>query len=382
LEREYAIPSAFLDVKAVVSFTQHKNKPPTLTAEGEVTLKDLRVLGEDGSPMIRLPMVKAVVSPTDLLARDFRLSSLQVQDPELDVSMDRNGKLNLLSLLPKKQKENAVEDEGRKNAPTKEAGVKEQNITVDSIRLTGGNVRFVDGSREASFRTRLGEIRVDVDGLGTEEGKNAATLLSFSTESGETVELKGNLSLSPLGSDGTIALLKVVPKKYAPYYGDAVRFDIDGGSLDARSGYRFAKGEGGPEFLLTVLEASVSDLRMRQREEKEEFLKIPVLALKEAGVDLGKKEIVVGEVATAKGTVAVRRSAGGETNVARLVPEGSHPAESAAAKGSAGQPSAGKGPAGQPWKVTIKKAIVDRYAVKFEDRTTAPPVDRPRQAPG
>jgi hypothetical protein len=34
LQREYEIPSAFLDVKAVVTFTQHKNKPPTLTAEG------------------------------------------------------------------------------------------------------------------------------------------------------------------------------------------------------------------------------------------------------------------------------------------------------------------------------------------------------------
>ncbi|HSE15109.1 MAG TPA: DUF748 domain-containing protein, partial [Candidatus Deferrimicrobium sp.] len=36
LKRDYGIPSAFLDVKAVVSFTQHKDKPPTLRADGEV----------------------------------------------------------------------------------------------------------------------------------------------------------------------------------------------------------------------------------------------------------------------------------------------------------------------------------------------------------
>lgn len=90
LQREYEIPSAFLDVKAVVSFTQHKDKPPTLSAQGDVILKEVRISGKDKSPMVHLPRVKAVISPSDLVARDFRLAALQVQDPEIDVSIDRN----------------------------------------------------------------------------------------------------------------------------------------------------------------------------------------------------------------------------------------------------------------------------------------------------
>jgi hypothetical protein len=136
-------------------------------------------------------------------------------------------------------------------------------------------VRFADASRGTPFGTAVGELRVDVDGLSTEEGKKADARFSFSTESGETLELEGNLSLSPLGSEGTIALAKVVLKKYAPYYGDAVRFDINGGTLDVRSGYSVAQGDGGPEIRLSGLGASVSDLRLRHREEKEEFLVSP-----------------------------------------------------------------------------------------------------------
>ncbi|HLN91069.1 MAG TPA: DUF748 domain-containing protein, partial [Patescibacteria group bacterium] len=248
-------------------------------------------------------------------------------------------------------------------------------FSVASIRLAGGKVRFADASREIPFKTALGDVRVDVDGVSTEAGKKADATLSFSTESRETLELKGNLSLAPLGSEGTVSLAKLVLKKYAPYYNDAVRFDIDGGSLDARSGYRFARGDNGPEFRLSGLGASISGLRLRQREEKEEFLRIPEFSFKDAEVDPGKREIVVGEVATAKGTVAVRRSTGGETNVARLVPEGSPTAVPVDAKGTAGKPSSGKGSAEQPWKVTIKKTIMNRYAVRFEDRTTAPPVE-------
>ena len=333
-QREYEIPSAFLDVKAAISFTQYKDKPPTLSAQGDVILKEFRVSGKDNSTMIRLPLVKAVIFPSDLAARDFRLTALQVQDPEVNVSIDRNGKLNLLSVIPKKQKENEVENSGVSIAPKEEPGAKDQKFTVDSIRLSGGKVRFADASLGSPFKTALGELRIDVNGLSTEEGKEADARFSFSTESGETLELKGNLSLSPLGSEGTIALAKVVLKKYAPYYGDAVKFDINGGTLDVRSGYSVAQGDGGPEFRLSGLGASVSDLRLRHREEKEEFLVIPEFSLKEAEVDPAKRQITIGGIATTKGSVTVRRSAGGETNVARLLPDDGRSSEPPDAKGT------------------------------------------------
>ncbi len=54
VQRDYEIPSAFLDVKAVLSFTQYKDKPPTLSAEGDVVLREVRVSGKrqesHGSP--------------------------------------------------------------------------------------------------------------------------------------------------------------------------------------------------------------------------------------------------------------------------------------------------------------------------------------------
>ncbi|HLN91452.1 MAG TPA: DUF748 domain-containing protein, partial [Patescibacteria group bacterium] len=79
LQREYEIPSAILSVDAVLSFMQHKSKPPTLRAEGDVILKDVRVRGRDKGPMLYLPLIKASISPSDLAAREFRLAALQFQ---------------------------------------------------------------------------------------------------------------------------------------------------------------------------------------------------------------------------------------------------------------------------------------------------------------
>ncbi|MBE0605621.1 MAG: DUF748 domain-containing protein [Deltaproteobacteria bacterium] len=374
LQRDYEIPSALLDVKAVISFTQLRNRPPTLTAKGDVVLRKVRVSGKDKAPMVYLPMVKAVIFPSNLAARDFHLASLEVRDPELDVFVDRNRKLNLLSLLPEKQKESEDGKQGGNSVTKEGSGAKEEEITIDSIRLTGGRVRFSDASLGSPFKTTLGGLRIDVNGLGTAKGTKADVLVSFSTEAAETIELKGDLSLSPLGSDGAVSIGKLVLKKYAPYYSDAVRFDVDAGALDARSGYHYAKGDGGPALRLSGLEASVSGLRLRKREEKEEFLVIPGFTMKEGEVDLGKKEITIGQVSTAKGSVSVRRSAGGETNVTRLLPAGVESTGPAGAVRARMGPDEEK-PAEKPWGITVKETIVDRYSVSFRDRTTDPPVE-------
>ena len=255
LKMEYEIPSALLDVHAVVSYSQQKDKTPILRVKGDVTLKEVRVTGKDKSPMIHLPTVKAVIFPSDLAARDFHLTALQVRDPEIDVSIDSNKRFNLSSLIPEDNKGSEIEKKKETTAVKEEPGGKEQKITVDSIRLTGGKVRFADASRGMPFRTELEDLRVDVDRLGTEAGKKAVARVSFSTEAGETADLKGDLSLSPLGSEGTVALAKVVLKKYAPYYGDAVRFDIDRGI--PRRAIRLPICQGGGRYGVSSLRSGV-----------------------------------------------------------------------------------------------------------------------------
>lgn len=372
-QRKYEIPSALLDVNAIVSFAQYKGKSPTVRAEGDVVLRDVRIRSRDKSPMISLPMVKASISPSDLVAPEVRLASLQVLDPEVDVSLDANGKMNLSALLPYKEKENTEDVNGESAAPKEEPVGKDPIFSVDSVRLSGGKVRFADASRGTPFKTALGKIRIDVNGLGNEKGKKADLLVSLVTEAGETFDLKGNMTLSPIGSDGAVTLSKLVLKKYAPYYDAAVRIDILSGNLDLTSGYRVSQGVGGPEFRLSGLGASISDLRLRQREEKAEFLKIPELTLKEAEVDPGRKMVTIGGISTTNGSVAVRRTKGGKTNLARLVPDDRQSSKPTRANGA--RTNSGKEkPAETPWGITIRETVVDRYSVTFEDRTTDPPV--------
>jgi hypothetical protein len=324
--------------------------------------------------MVSLPLVNVVLSPSDVVARDFRLASVTVKDPEIDAAVDRNGTLNLLVLLAEKEKEKPTLKSGGGAPPLFPGNEPEGRFSVESIRLSGGKVRFSDASRGAPFRTALGEIRIEADRLTTEKGKSGDARLSLSTESGESFDLKGNLSLSPVASEGSVVVDNVVLKKYSPYYAEAVRFDVTGGTLGVRTGYRFSMAEGKTEFRLAGLASRIAGLRLRQREEKEDFLSVPEFTMTAADIDVDGKQVVVGEIATSKGSLALRRSADGELNVTRLLPEATR---TPTPFGVLRKGEAGKGEPGKAWVATLKKVAVDRYAVRLRDLSTDPPVELP-----
>jgi uncharacterized protein involved in outer membrane biogenesis len=370
VRREYEVPSALLDVKVVLTFSQHPEGPPTVRVEGNAALREVRITGADGSAMIYLPLVQASISPANMGEREFRLAYLAIRDPEIDVAIDRNKKLNLSSLIPEMKRDNTLEGSDTK-AGVSETAEKRPVFSVETFRLDGGKVRFSDDSLPKPFRTALVDIRIAADRLSTEEGKTADVSLSLRTEARESVSLKGTLGLSPLASEGSVALGKVALGKYAPYYMDAVRFDVEGGTVDVRAGYRFAQVPDGQEFRLSEMEAGLAGLRLRQREEKEDFLEIPELSVKEVEIDLGNKTAVVGDFATGKGVLHVRRGPDREANVLRLFPgKDAAPASMNAPKGA----DAAEGAARKPWVFTLKKGSIDRYSVRYDDRSTDPPV--------
>ena len=372
--RDYEVPSAHLDVKGAVSFSQPKGKLPVVRVEGDVTLRQLRILEKDKAPMVFLPMTKVTIAPSDVVARELRITRLTVTDPEIDAGINRNGKLNLLVLSA--GNDNDIGSSENASAATKPAPEESPptKVSVESIRLSGGKVRFTDASRHAPFKTTLGDIRIDVDRLSNEKGRAADALLALSTEAGESLEWKGNLVLSPFASEGTVSLAKGVLKKYAPYYGDAVRFDVTGGTLDVHSGYRIARKEGETEVLVTGLSVGIADLRLKRRDEADPFLRVPQFSVKDASIDLARREVVIAETATAKGVVAIRRDRGGELNLSGLLAEGRPQAASPASVPSAGK-SGRNVPPEKPWMITLRKAAIERYAVRFVDGTTDPPVD-------
>src|SRR4030066_1415754 len=360
LKLNFKIVSAYLDTQTKVSFIQYKDKEPSVTVSGNVSLKKVALDDVRNNPLFRLPLIEIGIAPTEPLKKIVPLSKVSIQSPELEVQRNSKGALNIESLLPEKRE--------AQPSPAPEMMEDQANLSidVDEMQLTGGKISFSDLSRKKPFKTILAPIELKVDHFSTGKEKKTNYLLSLKTEASETIKLEGDLSVDPMRVDGNIEVKSAVVKKYSPYYMDSILFDIEDGRLDFSTRYQYEKGEKEPILSLSRMSANLGSLRLKKRDEKEDFFKVPIISLKDTQLNLTWKELKLGSFFTEKGMLTFNRLSNGEFDLEKLFPPS--PPKQEQAKQAPSKESE------KPWLVTVGKIVLDQYTIKMNDQKTSVPI--------
>ncbi|MGZ3603811.1 MAG: DUF748 domain-containing protein [Thermodesulfobacteriota bacterium] len=354
------IISALLDTQAKVSFIETKEKKPFITFSGDVSLKKIAVEDLEKKSLLKLPLLHIAIAPSEPLSKKIHLSKISIQSPELEVRRDNKGALNVSSLLP--------EEKGSKPAPQKVEPSAPLSLDVDEIQLSGGKISFVDFSRSKPFKTVFDPLELKIEHFSNGKDKRAAYSLTTRTEAKEDIKIDGEFSVEPLWSEGSLDHRSLPLKKFAPYYQDHILFEIEDGRLDLSTRYKYAKGEKEPEILFSGISLSLNALRLRKTGEHQDFVKIPNLSIKEADLDVTKRELKIGTFSTHKGEVLIKRLKNGDIDLLKLTP----PAPKEAAKSITTEDKP-KEPE-KPWLITLKRMSMEDHLIKLEDQTTADPV--------
>jgi hypothetical protein len=356
VEMNFRVPSGRLDVETLVFYTQYKDKAPSLTLTGSVRFRDIRIVDKKENPLIQLPLLAISISSAELTSRKFLFSKVYLGSPEIHVVRDKTGRINLQALVTETEKGHDLK---------KEEASPVLAVDADEVSLTGGKISFSDSLQPEAFRTALENINVQIQHFSNARDRKSAVALSLETESKEGLKVAGEFTVVPLASEGTVELARIPLKKYSPYYRRKVLFDVLDGVLDLSTGYAFQQGEKEPDIRLAGLTANVTSLKLKKRDEKNEFLRIPEIAVRETATDLLKRELVIGEFSTGAGFIMVERSEDGKWNLQTLLPP--------APTGEKGVPR-GKHPDEKPWMVTANKISVQRYVVRGKDLVPSQPV--------
>ena len=359
MKLNFKIVSAFLDVQTKISFIQHRDKQPSLTVTGNVSLKKVALDDGKKNPLFRLPMLEIGIAPTEPLRMAFHLSKVSLQSPELEVKRNTEGTLNIEAFLPEK----------KDAQPPPVAEKKEDqailSIDIDEMQLTGGKLSFSDLSTKKPFKTILAPIELRVAHFSNGKDKKTTYSLSIASEAKENIKLEGKLSIEPLWAEGRLEIKFVPLMKYSPYYQDQILFNLEEGRLDFSTRYKYAKGEKEPEVSFSGMSILLNSLRLKREEEKEDFLKIPVLSVKDTLVDVTQKKLTVGAFSTEKGILNINRFKNGELDLMKLLPPS--PPEKA-------PPIQDKGKGEEkPWVVALNTLSVDQYKVTMGDQTPSQP---------
>lgn len=348
----FTVPSGELEGNLRLSFQASKEQPAVLAISGNVEIKNLAVREKDDTPILSLPSFRVVIDSLEVFARKAGLKSVTLQAPELHVMRNRDGKLNLSSLVAFDTTEKATEQK-QESAPFA--------YRVDEVLLDEGKLYFTDRSLQRVFQKRLDNIRVSVKGLTNEAGKKAETEISFHTDANEQLNHSGALQLAPLLAEGTVELGKLQLGGLRPYYETVIGVEIKRGLLDFGSRFRFEQKGQEPDIKLSELSATLRSLRVDVPGESQPLWQIPLLTLKDGTVDVGKKTVVIGVLEGRGASAFIHREADGAISYARLVKR--QPAETPTKPTE--QESA--------WTVASRRIVLDRMGVVFEDRSLGTP---------
>jgi uncharacterized protein involved in outer membrane biogenesis len=373
LKLRMKLRSAVLDTKLNVTFVQYRDRPPRIDVGGDVALSAVDVVDDRDRPLLKLPSLDIAIASSDLLSNKLSLRHVILRSLAVHVRRDRHGLLQVQSLMagPAEPADKAPAPAAPQASSQTKSGAP-WLLEVEEVRLDDARIAFADESNQLPFATVLDPLSVKVKRFSTAPGSRADVTVAMKTDAHEQVTLEAKVGLDPLAFDGTLVLKDLSLPHLAPYYASQILFDVREGKLDLTIPVHVAKKGTTMDVTVTDLATELRGLELRKRGEREDFFRLPTLAVRATQFDLARRQVVLGEMSTGDARLRLeRRGLGQPWNLETLFPTAPATPKSPEPRPAPAAPEA-KG-ADQPFAVTVNRLDLKGWSARVEDRATSSP---------
>lgn len=319
--------------------------------------KDVRLTEANGAPLFGVGALAVEMQWRSLFRRAWSLAEIRVTAPSLQLAISPDGKFNIAQLMETLDKRK--KDDSDSGMP---------RLIIEHFALEQGKVEMHD--RHAGYNDTFAPIAFELKHLSTLPDENGDYTLSADAGLGGKLRWKGAAALNPIGGSGLLSLENVALPGMSTYLKSFMRVVVSDGRLSAKLPYRFAYKDGKLDASLAGASLALNDLAIQHAGTSAPFVKLKLLDVSGVGVDLGKRSVEVGGLSLNGGTLAMRRDARGQLDLANLmVPPPAGTPAAAAAPAAAAKP-APKEEGG--WKLRFKQIGLDDIAVSALDETASP----------
>ena len=331
----------------------------------ELTVWGLKI-GEPGKEQIGFERLYANLQIDSLWTRALHLADVQLDQPKTELLFDKSGQLNLAQLFKIPPSEPTPADPNAKPFP----------LRIDAIKLAGGYVHFEDLRPSEPIEFLYDKLDFELKNLSTLPEDNADMTLVAAGPEGGQIDWKGNFSLVPITSEGTLKVTDGKMKAWWPYVRDALPLVLEDGVLNFSTDYKFSLAKE-TELNLTNTAASIAPFAIKAPDGRP-LVRLERLDVSETTVDLAKQQVVVGKIRSNKLETWAAREADGQLDWQKLfASQPSKPAqkpEAATAPATADSPKPAPAAPSKPWQVLLKDVQLRNYQVHLADRQVKPAV--------
>ncbi|HEX2659181.1 MAG TPA: DUF748 domain-containing protein, partial [Polyangia bacterium] len=290
LDLPFTVDSARLTVALDLAFVRPRVDAPSLSVKGRVALADLTMREKRGSgaaptPLVKLGQLELGIADANLTTQHFHLSHVKLAGLDVQARRQRNGVLNLQRMAPRAPAETPrpAQAAPAKATATKPAPADAQpRFLVDAIELSGIQVHLEDQTTTPTFHTTVDETSLTVRGLSNAPGASATVEFGARATPGGVIKQHGTLALAPrLHAKGTISVDGVEPGRFAPYYADAIAFDLVKGRVRLGSAYDVEDTGAAMAVKLEQAFVELTDFALRRRDKRDDFLRLGLVAVRD-----------------------------------------------------------------------------------------------------
>lgn len=333
----------------------------------ELTLWGL-VIGEPGKEQVGFERLYANLQLDSLWTKALHLSDIELEKSKTEILFAKDGQLNLLGLFKLPASEPTPADPDAKPFP----------LRIDRIQLAGGNLHFVDARPSEPIEFVYDKLDFELKNLSTLPEDNADMTLVAIGPAGGQIDWKGNFSLVPIASEGTLKITDGKMKAFWPYVRDAVPLVLEEGVVSLSTDYKLNLSKE-TELLLSNVAVNIAPFAIKAPDGRQ-LAKLERLDVSDTTVDLAKQQVLVGKIRSQKLETWAALEADGQLDWQKLfASQPSKPAAKAAAEPKS-TPAAADSPKpeptapSKPWQVLLKDVQLRDYKVHLADRSAKPEV--------
>ncbi|HCT06416.1 MAG TPA: hypothetical protein DIW86_13730 [Pseudomonas sp.] len=330
----------------------------------ELTVWGLQI-GEPGKEQVGFERLYANLQIDSLWTRALHLADVELDKPKTELLFDKSGQLNLAQLFKLPPSEPTPADPDAKPFP----------LRIERVKLASGYVHFQDLRPSEPIEFLYDKLDFELKNLSTLPEDNADMTLVAAGPEGGQIDWKGNFSLVPIMSEGTLKVTDGKMKAWWPYVRDALPLVLEDGVLNFSTDYKFSLAKE-TELNLTNTAASIAPFAIKAPDGRP-LARLERLDVSETTVDLAKQQVVVGKIRSNKLETWAAREADGQLDWQKLFasqPSKPAKAEPATAPATADSPKPEPAAPSKPWQVLLKDVQLRNYQVHLADRQVKPAV--------
>ncbi|XLX39550.1 DUF748 domain-containing protein [Ectopseudomonas mendocina] len=314
----------------------------------ELSLWGLRI-GESGQEQLSFQRLYANLQSDSLWSGALHLSDIELDGARTEILFAKDGTLNLTQLL--RLPESQAEPKAESSEPFP--------LRIDSIRLREKALRFQDLRPSEPVEFAYDALDLELHNLTTLAGNNAQMTMTASGPHGAQIDWRGQISLTPITSSGSLSISDGRLSTFWPYVRDALPLVLKEGEVDLSSDYQLDLSSG-TELQLSKVKAQLAPFAIDDPQGKP-LVRLQRLDIDNTSLDLAKQQVVVGQVRSQGLEAWAAREADGQLDWQKLFAKPESAESEAAAPAEQSSES-------KPWQVLLQDVQLRDYKAHLADR--------------